>query len=413
MSSTPAATPARRSSTSPTNSASSRAACTTTSPPRRSCCSGCSTGRTRRSAGSSTRSARSRPRRWSGCGSTCAGRSRTASSNLERVAVYHHDLERLGDERRRDIVGRRRAHEQFVDRTARRGAGRRRRRRRRGRWRCSRRCVFGTMILTYNWFRAGRDDPEHGRRRVRGVRDPRRDRRRLTCPSCCAGKGAELGAYGTRFPIEQRTMLHVLDAQARERPDATWIVVDGAERVTFGEAQARGAPGRATRCSRTSAAVPTSACSCATRSSSCRPSTACRRAGGVAVPLNADSRGVLLQRVIERADVRAIIARGDLLDVLRRARRARARWSCSWSPARWASCPQTVHGARVVEYRAWIAGRSIERPRAAARQLRGRADPVHVGDDRELEGRRLPAPLPVPVLGGGLATRRGTRRTTC
>ena len=35
-------------------------------------------------------------------------------ANIERVAVYHHDLERLGDERRRDIVGRRRAHERFV-----------------------------------------------------------------------------------------------------------------------------------------------------------------------------------------------------------------------------------------------------------------------------------------------------------
>jgi TetR/AcrR family transcriptional regulator, cholesterol catabolism regulator len=78
--------------------------------------------------------------------------------NLERVAVYHHDLERLGDERREDIVFRRRAHEDFVTRlitdAQRDGevdAGEDAR--------VLTRLVFGTMILTYSWFRAGRDDP--------------------------------------------------------------------------------------------------------------------------------------------------------------------------------------------------------------------------------------------------------------
>src|SRR3954466_2804605 len=56
-------------------------------------------------------------------------------------------------------------------------------------------------------------------------------------PELLRGKGAELGAFATRFAIEQRTMLHVLDAQARERPDATWIVVDGAQRLPFAAAQ--------------------------------------------------------------------------------------------------------------------------------------------------------------------------------
>jgi TetR/AcrR family transcriptional regulator, cholesterol catabolism regulator len=80
-------------------------------------------------------------------------------ANLERVAVYHHDLERLGDERRQDIVGRRRVHEAFVagliadaqtdgDVSGEEDA------------RVLARLVFGTMILTYDWFRAGRDDPE-------------------------------------------------------------------------------------------------------------------------------------------------------------------------------------------------------------------------------------------------------------
>ena len=79
--------------------------------------------------------------------------------NLERVAVYHHDLARLGDARRGDLVGRRREHEDFVtdliagaqadgDVAADEDP------------RVLTRLVFGTMILTYNWFRAGRDDPE-------------------------------------------------------------------------------------------------------------------------------------------------------------------------------------------------------------------------------------------------------------
>ena len=79
--------------------------------------------------------------------------------NLERVAVYHHGLARLGDERRLDLVGRRREHEDFVteliaaaqaDGDVAAGEDPR----------VLTRLVFGTMILTYNWFRAGRDDPE-------------------------------------------------------------------------------------------------------------------------------------------------------------------------------------------------------------------------------------------------------------
>ena len=80
-------------------------------------------------------------------------------------------------------------------------------------------------------------------------------------------------------------------------------------------------------------------------------------AGGVAVPLNADSRGLLLQRVIERADVRAIIARGDLLAVLEELDGLGAvELIVVTSPE--GELPASVHGARVVEYRAWISGRS-------------------------------------------------------
>ncbi len=80
-------------------------------------------------------------------------------ANLERVAVYHHDLDaarRRAPARHRRPAPRARA---FVtdllagaqadgDVAADEDP------------RVLSRCVFGTMILTYNWFRAGRDDPE-------------------------------------------------------------------------------------------------------------------------------------------------------------------------------------------------------------------------------------------------------------
>src|SRR4051794_25394256 len=134
-------------------------------------------------------------------------------------------------------------------------------------------------------------------------------------PELLRGKGAELGPFATRFAIEQRTMLHVHDAQARERPDATWIVVDGAQRLTFAAAQAE-----AHRIAHALLEDLGGACHVGLfmrNQIEFMPSFyGVQAAGGVAVPLNADSRGVLLQRVIERADVRAIIARGDQLKVL-------------------------------------------------------------------------------------------------
>ena len=226
------------------------------------------------------------------------------------------------------------------------------------------------------------------------------------------GQGAELGAYATRFPIEQRTMLHVLDAQARERPDATWIVVDGdaaahvrrrrRPRPTGRPRAARGPRRRLQR--RAVHAQPDRVHAVLLR----RPGRRRRR------------------RAAQRRLARAAAAAGDR--ARRRARdhrprrpaRARCRSSTASAPS---SCivvtaptgalPESVHGARVVEYRAWIAGRSEQRPRELPGQLRGGADPVHVGHDGQLEGRRLPAPLPVPVLGDRSATRRATPATTC
>src|SRR4051812_39094942 len=129
------------------------------------------------------------------------------------------------------------------------------------------------------------------------------------------GQGAELGAYATRFPIEQRTMLHVLDAQARERPDTTWLVVDGTESRTFKQAQQEAH--QVAHALLGDLQTPANVGLFMRNQIEFMPSFyGVQASGGVTVPLNADSRGLLLQRVIEKADLRAIIARGDQLERL-------------------------------------------------------------------------------------------------
>ncbi len=81
-------------------------------------------------------------------------------ANVERVAVFYHDLDRLGEKRRRDILARRKAHESFV-------AGLISEAQRTGAANPAldvqvlSRCVFATIIWTYKWFRPDRDGPEH------------------------------------------------------------------------------------------------------------------------------------------------------------------------------------------------------------------------------------------------------------
>src|SRR5438067_1102484 len=118
------------------------------------------------------------------------------------------------------------------------------------------------------------------------------------------GQGQELGEYATRYPIAKRPMLHVLRDQAAAQPDKPWLVFDGPDgsplRLAYGEAQARvnqvahalieafGAPVHVGLFLRNQIEFfPALYGAMASR--------------GVGVALNADSKGVLLQRVIEQA----------------------------------------------------------------------------------------------------------------
>lgn len=75
-------------------------------------------------------------------------------SNLEKISVYYHDVEQLGDEHRRDIKARRKAHERFV-------TGLIREAQTRGEIdpgsdpRVLANCVFAVVIWCYRWYKSG------------------------------------------------------------------------------------------------------------------------------------------------------------------------------------------------------------------------------------------------------------------
>jgi carnitine-CoA ligase len=129
------------------------------------------------------------------------------------------------------------------------------------------------------------------------------------------GTGHAFGPYYLARPMEERTMLHVLRDRAQDRRDHPWLIIDSSEVLTYGDAWALA--------NRVADAVRTDL----------RPGAhvglfqrnqveffptfyGAMLAGGVAVPLNADSRGPLLEDVINQADVEVIVARADQVDRL-------------------------------------------------------------------------------------------------
>jgi crotonobetaine/carnitine-CoA ligase len=174
------------------------------------------------------------------------------------------------------------------------------------------------------------------------------------------GRGPDLGPVGTRFALAERTMLDVLAWRASERPERTWLVFDGADgsavELTYGAAQAQvnqvahailddlGGPVNFGLLLRNQVEFfPVFYGAMAAR--------------GIAVPLNADNRGILLQRVIEQADLQALVVRADLLDGLESLDGIGAVRLIVVAGADRDRLPAVVHRAPVVRLEDWIAGR--------------------------------------------------------
>jgi carnitine-CoA ligase len=177
------------------------------------------------------------------------------------------------------------------------------------------------------------------------------------------GRGADIGPVGARFPLPERTMLHVLARRAAEHPERTWLVFDGDDGrpvgLTYGAAQ--------TFTHQVAHAIledlggPVNVGLFLGNQVEFFPAFyGAMAARGITVPLNADSRGVLLQRVIERAELQAIVARADLLEVLQALDGLGAVRRIVLTGAAGEELPATVHDAAVVHYDEWIAGRSAE-----------------------------------------------------
>jgi crotonobetaine/carnitine-CoA ligase len=169
------------------------------------------------------------------------------------------------------------------------------------------------------------------------------------------GKGPGPGPFVSRFPIGQRTMLHVLRAQVEATPDKPWLVFQGGGSLTFAEAQRQAH--RFAHALLADVGEPCHVGLFLRNQVEFFPALyGAQAARGVAVPLNADARGALLQRVIEKADIRVLVARGDLLERLQELDGLGA-VELIVAAAPVDDAPQSIHGARVVVMDEWLHGR--------------------------------------------------------
>ena len=165
------------------------------------------------------------------------------------------------------------------------------------------------------------------------------------------GKGPGAGPFTSRFPIEQRTMLHVLQHQVAERPDKPWLhFVNGS--LTFKQAQQQAH--RFAHALLNDLGGPCHVGLLLRNQVEFFPALyGAQAAGGVAVPLNADARGVLLQRVIEKADLKVLVTREDVLPTLRELDGLGQVELIVVA----GHAEGEIHGARVIAMDQWLEGR--------------------------------------------------------
>jgi len=167
------------------------------------------------------------------------------------------------------------------------------------------------------------------------------------------GKGPGPGPFVSRFPLEQRTMLHVLRAQAEATPDKTWLVFQSGGSLTFAQAQQQAH--RFAHALLDDLGGPCNVGLFLRNQVEFFPALyGAQAARGVAVPLNADARGVLLQRVIEKAELRVLVARADLLE---RLEELDGLGQVELIVVADGTARGEIHGARTVAMSDWLDGR--------------------------------------------------------
>jgi crotonobetaine/carnitine-CoA ligase len=161
------------------------------------------------------------------------------------------------------------------------------------------------------------------------------------------GTGPGFGPLVERFPPEQRTLWHVLRAQAEAIPDRDWLIFDSRDRLTFGQADERS---RRVAASLDARGVAGGRVALLLRNQiEFMPLfLGALVAGGVAVPMNPELRGQLLALLLQRCDPQVFAVRTDLLPRLEELPSlggVRLVVACGDGAA-----PAEVHGVPVVDY---------------------------------------------------------------
>jgi crotonobetaine/carnitine-CoA ligase len=182
---------------------------------------------------------------------------------------------------------------------------------------------------------------------------------RVDIPRVLHGTGLDLGPYATRFPLEERTILHVLRTQAAEYGEKPWLVFDGRDTLTFAEGQRL--TNRIAHAIRDSVGESKHVGLYLRNQYEFMPAEmGAMAAPGVAVPLNADARGPLLQSQIERADISLMVARVDLLEWLANLEGlGETKLVVAVGEG---ELPSRVAGVEVVRWDDWLAGKPDTAP---------------------------------------------------
>lgn len=190
--------------------------------------------------------------------------------------------------------------------------------------------------------------------------------RLATHPVLLRGTGPDLGPVARRFADEQRTLLHVLAQQVRDRPDQDWLVFDGgrrpADRMTFADAQ----EGAHRVAGAVRAGAHTRIALMLRNQREFMPAfLGTHAAGGIVAALNPELRGPLLETVLGRCAAEVLVVRADLVPVLAAApslASVRLVVACGDED----EVPSTVHGVDVVGWSDWC-DRTPEPPRELPR----------------------------------------------
>lgn len=173
------------------------------------------------------------------------------------------------------------------------------------------------------------------------------------------GVGHDLGPQYLARPLEERSMLRVLADRAQDRADHPWLVFDSEHTLTYREAYelTNQIAGAITADVGAGAHV---ALFLRNQPEFLPTFYGAMTADGVAVPLNAESRGPLLHDVIGQSEARLLVTRSDLLDRLEALHDLQqVELVVVVGPG---ACPERVGGVPTIGWDRWLEGHSAAPP---------------------------------------------------